>query len=660
MSATVHGFQTEVTKLLNLLAHSLYSNKEVFLRELISNASDAIDKLHFMSLTSPELIKDDPEFKIRVRADKETSTLTIQDNGLGMTLEEANANLGTIAKSGTEEFVKNLSGDQARDSQLIGQFGVGFYSAFIVADQVTVISRSARATAEEGVRWTSTGNGTFESENISVPERGTKIILHIKEGNTEFLENWTLRAAITKYSDHISTPVELFDTTYEKDENAQPAEGEDKEPEPKEVQKFVQVNNAQALWTRNPKEVGDDDYKSFYKHAFNDYSDPLSWSHNKVEGELEYTSLLYLPSMAPMNMMMRDNHNGIKLYVQRVFIMDEGEQFLPSYLRFVRGLVDTNALPLNVSRELLQESRVSRRLKSAITKRALNMIEKLSADKDQYAKFVASFNDVLKEGISDDRENGNKILKLIRFASTEDSRPTCNVSLDEYISRMKDKQKNIYYICADDYEKAVNSPYIERLKAKGIEVLFLWKQPIDPWITSFLNEYEGKKFISANAADLDLGELEDEQDKEKREQVQKDNQDLIARFKEALGASVEDVKVADGLTESPACLVQSATSAGFSQQMRFLAKMQGSELPEETFILELNPEHALVKQAYAEPNETVFKDWARLIFMQASLADQGSIKNPREFVELMNRMLVKGSAPAEVKAESNGDSSIEA
>ena len=659
MSATVHGFQTEVTKLLNLLAHSLYSNKEVFLRELISNASDAIDKLHFLSLTNPDLIKDDPQFKIRVRADKDTNTLTIQDNGLGMTLAEANANLGTIAKSGTEEFVKNLSGDQAKDSQLIGQFGVGFYSSFIVADQVTVISRSATASAEEGVRWSSTGNGTFESENTTVAERGTKIILHIKDDCKDFLDTWTLRQAINKYSDHISTPVELYDVVYEEDEKAEGQE-EGKESEPKQTHKFVQVNNAQALWTRNPKDVSDEDYKSFYKHSFNDYVDPLTWTHNKVEGEFEYTSLLYIPSMAPMNLMMRDHNNSIKLYVQCVFIMDESEQFIPAYLRFVRGLVDTNALPLNVSRELLQESKVTRKLKSAITKRALNMIEKLSADKDQYAKFVASFNDVLKEGISDDRDNQEKILKLVRFASTHDTNIVCNVSLDDYISRMSEKQKNIYYLCADDYDKAVNSPNLERLKAKGIEVLLLWKQPIDSWICSYLNEYQGKKFISANAADLDLGDLEDEQDKAKREQTQKEHEDLIKRFKEALGSEVEDVKVADGLSESPACLVQSAANSGFSQQMRFIAKMQGTELPAEKFILELNPEHALVKQAYAEPNESLFKDWANLIFMQATLSDQGTLKNPREFVTLMNRMLLKSGAAPETEPTHQGDSSLEA
>lgn len=659
MSATVHGFQTEVTKLLNLLAHSLYSNKEVFLRELISNASDAIDKLHFMSLTHPELTKDDPNFKIQLRADKDTNTLTIQDNGLGMTLEEANANLGTIAKSGTEEFVKNLSGDQAKDSQLIGQFGVGFYSAFIVADQVTVISRSATVGPEEGVRWSSDGNGTFESETITVPERGTKIILHLKDSEKEFLDAWTLRQAITKYSDHIATPVELYDVVYEEDDKK---EGEDSEnKEPKQTHKFVQVNDAKALWTRPAKEVKDEEYKSFYKHAFEDYADPLTWSHNRVEGEMEYTSLLYIPSVAPMNLMMRDKQNGIKLYVQRVFIMDEDEQFIPPYLRFMRGLIDTNALPLNVSRELLQESKITRKLKSALTKRSLSLIEKLSADKDQYPKFVANFNDVLKEGLSDDRDNHEKILKLIRFASTHDTAITCNVSLDDYVSRMKENQKNIYYLCADDYDKAVSSSYLERLKAKDIEVLLLWKQPIDQWITSFLNEYQGKKFISATAADLELGDLEDAAAKEKEEQFQKDNADLIKRFKDALGSQVEDVKAASSLTEAPACLVQSSNSAAFSQQMRFLAKMQGTELPPEKFIIEINPEHPIVKEAYALQNEDTFKDWAQMIFMQATLADEGTLRNPRDFIKLVNRIILKQEGEAvSVKPSTDAkDASIE-
>lgn len=650
MTATVHGFQTEVTKLLNLLANSLYSNKEVFLRELISNASDAIDKLHFLSLTQPELIKDDPEFKIRVRADKDTKTLTISDNGIGMTLDEANANLGTIAKSGTEEFVKQLSGDQAKDSQLIGQFGVGFYSAFIVADSVTVYSRSAKATSAEGVRWSSDGSGSFESENIDVPERGTRIVLHLKDDASDYLNTWTLREIISKYSDHISVPVELYEVSYEQPESdkkeGEEAEGESTEKkEPVEKWQYVQVNNAQALWTRPAKEITDEEYKSFYKHSFDDYADPVSWSHNKVEGELEYTSLLYLPSHAPMSMMMREPHLGIKLYVQRVFIMDEDEQFLPSYLRFVRGLVDTNALPLNVSRELLQDSRVTRKLKSALTKRAFSLIEKLSADKEKYTSFVANFNEVLKEGVSDPNANQETLLSLIRFASTRDTASSKNVSLDDYIANMKEGQSHIYYLCAEDYDKAINSPYLERLKAKGIEVLLLWNQPIDQWFSSFLREYKGKSFISATAEDLDLGALENEEEKQKAEEAQKSHEDLIKRFKDALGDKVEDVKVTTLLSDSPACLV--VKNAAFSYQMKVMAKLQGMDLPEDKGVLELNPNHPLVKKAYGESNESRFKDYAELIFTQAVLSEQGQVKNPSAFIALMNRLLLADTAAGE-------------
>lgn len=678
MTATVHGFQTEVTKLLNLLANSLYSNKEVFLRELISNASDAIDKLHFLSLTQPDLIKDDPNFKIRVRADKDTKTLTISDNGIGMTLEEANANLGTIAKSGTEEFVKRLSGDQAKDSQLIGQFGVGFYSAFIVADRVTVYSRSANVPSSEGVRWTSDGSGTFESENVDVPERGTRIVLHVKDDASEFLNTWTLREIIAKYSDHISVPVELYEVTYEQpeedkkdessaadeaavkvDENAEGGQkSEPEKKEPVEKWKYVQVNNAQALWTRPAKEISDEEYKSFYKHSFDDYSDPMIWSHNKVEGELEYTSLLYLPSHAPMTMMMREPHLGIKLYVQRVFIMDEDEQFLPSYLRFVRGLIDTNALPLNVSRELLQDSRVTRKLKAALTKRAYALIEKLSADKDKYRTFVANFNEVLKEGVNDQSADQETLLKLIRFSSTRNTAASKDVSLDEYIANMKEGQKHIYYLCADDYNKALNSPYLERLKAKGIEVLLLWNQPIDEWFASHLREYKGKSFISATSEDLDLGDLENEQEKQAAAEAQKSHEDLIKRFKNALGDKVEDVKVTTLLSDSPACLV--VKNAAFSYQMKIMAKFQGMELPEDKGVLELNPNHPLVQKAYQEQNESVFKDYADLIFSQAVLSEQGQVKNPSEFIALVNRLLLGESAPVVAeKVESTSSSEPE-
>ena len=518
MTATVHGFQTQVTKLLDLLANSLYSNKEVFLRELISNASDAIDKLHFLSLTNQDLIKDDPTFKIRIRADKDLKTLTITDNGIGMTLEEANNHLGTIAESGTEAFMKNLTGDAKRDSQLIGQFGVGFYSSFIVAKKVTVLSRSVNASEDEGVRWESDGNGSFTSEQVKVPFRGTQIILELKDDESEFLDTWRLRECITKYSDHISTPVELYEEKYEtpkEDENKDEKEGEKKEPEKKF--EYTQVNNAQALWTRAPKEIKEEEYNEFYKHLSHDYQDPLTYAHNKVEGDLEYTSLLYIPKTAPWDLFNRDNEHGLKLYVQRVFIMDKAESFLPNYLRFVKGLVDTNALPLNISRELLQETQVTRKLKKALTKRVLSMMDKLSKDEEKYKDFYKQFGNVLKEGPAEDYENREAILKLLRYASTNKDEAVCSVSLDDYISRMKEGQDKIYYLTAESYEACKNSPYLEQLKSKGIEVLLMWER-VDEWLMSQIFEYQGKEFVSANSQDLKLGKLADEDDKKKQEE----------------------------------------------------------------------------------------------------------------------------------------------
>ena len=608
----------------------------MFLRELVSNASDAIDKLRFLALTNPDLTKDDPVLQIRVKADKDAGTLTVSDNGIGMTLEEANQHLGTIAKSGTEEFLSKLSGDAAKDSQLIGQFGVGFYSAFVVADRVTVVSRSATAGADEAVRWTSDGNGTFESEPAHRDARGTDVILHLKDEDKSFLDEWTLRSTITKYSDHIATPVYLWTKA--------PEPADKKEDEVVPEGEWSQVNDAKALWTMAPKDVTEDQYKAFYKHLAHDYSDPLAWAHNRVEGDLEYTSLLYLPSEAPWDLYSRDHQQGLKLFVQRVFIMDEDEQFLPSYLRFVRGLIDTNALPLNVSREILQDSRVTRKLKSALTKRALGMIEKLSANKEEYSKFVANFNNVLKEGISEQSANQEQLLKLIRFASTKDTSSSKNVSLEDYVKNMKEGQKHIYFLCAEDYDKAVNSPYLERLKAKDIEVLLMWDQPIDSWFSSFLREFQGKSFVSATSEDLDLGDLENEQDKQAAEEAQKSHEDLIKRFKDALGEQVADVKVTTLLNDSPACLVTS--NAAFSFQMKMMAKMQGMSLPEDKGVLELNPNHPLVQKAYAEQNESVFKDYAELIFLQASLSEQGQVKNPSAFVALMNRLLLGTSAAA--------------
>ena len=632
MTATVHGFQTQVTKLLDLLANSLYSNKEVFLRELISNASDAIDKLHFMSLTNQDLIKDDPNFKIQIRPDKEAKTLTITDNGIGMTLDEANSHLGTIAESGTEAFMKNLTGDAKRDSQLIGQFGVGFYSSFIVAKKVTVITRSVNASEDEGVKWESEGNGTFTSENIKVPFRGTQIILSLKDDETEFTDTWKLRECITKYSDHISTPVELYEEKYE-----QPKEGEEKQ-EPEKKFEYTQINNAQALWTRTPKDVKDEEYNEFYKHLSHDYQDPLTWAHNKVEGDLEYTSLLYVPKMAPWDLYNRQNEHGLKLYVQRVFIMDKAEAFLPNYLRFVKGLVDTNALPLNVSRELLQETAVTRKLKKALTKRVLGMLEKLSKDASKYTEFYKQFGNVLKEGPVEDYDNKDAILKLLRFASTNNDSAECSVSFEDYISRMKEGQDKIYYITAESYEAAKNSPYLEQLKTKGIEVLLMWER-VDEWLMGNISEFSGKEFVSANSQDLKLGNLADEEEKKKQETAATENKDLIERFKKALGDKVKDVVVSTRLIDSPSCVI-SDTNRMMTMQMRRLLEASGQSLPDEKYTLELNPEHKLVQKAYAEMEENRFNQWADLIFEQALLADQGALKDPSTFVKSMNALLL--------------------
>ncbi|MDY6415561.1 MAG: molecular chaperone HtpG [Succinivibrio dextrinosolvens] len=632
MTATVHGFQTQVTKLLDLLANSLYSNKEVFLRELISNASDAIDKLHFMSLTNQDLIKDDPNFKIQIRPDKDAKTLTITDNGIGMTLEEANSHLGTIAESGTEAFMKNLTGDAKRDSQLIGQFGVGFYSSFIVAKKVTVITRSVNASEDEGVKWESEGNGTFTSENIKVPFRGTQIILSLKDDETEFTDTWKLRECITKYSDHISTPVELYEEKYE-----QPKEGEEKK-EPEKKFEYTQINNAQALWTRTPKDVKDEEYIEFYKHLSHDYQDPLTWAHNKVEGDLEYTSLLYVPKMAPWDLYNRQNEHGLKLYVQRVFIMDKAEAFLPNYLRFVKGLVDTNALPLNVSRELLQETAVTRKLKKALTKRVLGMLEKLSKDASKYTEFYKQFGNVLKEGPVEDYDNKDAILKLLRFASTNNDSAECSVSFEDYISRMKEGQDKIYYITAESYEAAKNSPYLEQLKTKGIEVLLMWER-VDEWLMGNISEFSGKEFVSANSQDLKLGNLADEEEKKKQETAATENKDLIERFKKALGDKVKDVVVSTRLIDSPSCVI-SDTNRMMTMQMRRLLEASGQSLPDEKYTLELNPEHKLVQKAYAEMEENRFNQWADLIFEQALLADQGALKDPSSFVKSMNALLL--------------------
>lgn len=630
MAAQLHGFQTEVAKLLDLLANSLYSNKEVFLRELISNASDALDKLHFLSLTDQKLLGDDPILRIRVKADKDAGTLTISDNGIGMTVEEAQEHLGTIAKSGTDEFFKSLSGDAAKDSQLIGRFGVGFYSAFIVADKVTVYSRSAKAAQNEGVCWESEGLGTYTAERIDRKERGTDIVLHLKADAQKFLDAWVLETAITKYSDHIAVPVYLW-----KEKTAEtPKEGE-KPAVP--VFEWVQVNDAKALWTIAPRDVKDEQYKEFYKHLTHAYDDPLVWSHNKVEGELEYTSLLYIPTEAPWDLFNRDAEHGLKLFVQRVFIMDEAEQFLPHYLRFVRGLVDTNDLPLNVSREMLQETAVTQKLKKALTHRVLTMLEKLAKDDPaKYAAFWKTFGRVLKEGPVEDPANRGTLMKLMRFASTKAGTGSEDVSLADYVARMPKGQDKIYYLVATSRQTAETSPYLEELKKKGIEVLLMWER-IDEWLMGNLFEYEGKAFVSVTSSDLELGELADKKDEAKEKEAAEKAKPLLERFKKALGDKVVDVRAATRLTDSPSCVV--AENGSFiSAQMRRMFEAAGQPVPQARYILEVNVNHPLVQKA-AAGDDAAFERWAKVILDQAVLAEQGTLADPNGFIREMNALL---------------------
>lgn len=630
MAAQVHGFQTEVAKLLDLLANSLYSNKEVFLRELISNASDALDKLHFLSLTDQKLLGDDPILRIRVKTDKDAGTLTISDNGIGMTVEEAQEHLGTIAKSGTDEFFKSLSGDAAKDSQLIGRFGVGFYSSFIVADKVTVYSRSAKAAQNEGVCWESEGLGTYTAERIDRKERGTDIVLHLKADAQKFLDAWVLETAITKYSDHIAVPVYLW-----KEKTAEtPKEGE--KPAAPEFE-WVQVNDAKALWTIAPRDVKDEQYKEFYKHLTHAYDDPLVWSHNKVEGELEYTSLLYIPTEAPWDLFNRDAEHGLKLFVQRVFIMDEAEQFLPHYLRFVRGLVDTNDLPLNVSREMLQETAVTQKLKKALTHRVLTMLEKLAKDDPaKYAAFWKTFGRVLKEGPVEDPANRGTLMKLMRFASTKAGTGSEDVSLADYVARMPKGQDKIYYLVATSRQTAETSPYLEELKKKGIEVLLMWER-IDEWLMGNLFEYEGKAFVSVTSSDLELGELADKKDEAKEKEAAEKAKPLVERFKKALGDKVVDVRAATRLTDSPSCVV--AENGSFiSAQMRRMFEVAGQPVPQARYILEVNVNHPLVQKA-AAGDDAAFERWAKVILDQAVLAEQGTLADPNGFIREMNALL---------------------
>ena len=625
-----HGFQTEVKQLLNLMAHSLYSNKEVFLRELISNAADAADKLRFRALSEASLYEDDGQLRVRLILDKENKTLTISDNGIGLTRDQAIEHLGTIAKSGTAEFFSHLSGDQAKDSQLIGQFGVGFYSAFIVADKVTVLSRAAGVPAEQGVSWESDGSGSFSVATIHKASRGTDVVLHLKAEESEFLDDWRLRSVIGKYSDHISIPVEMWEL---------PAESDDEKGDDNAVAngEWKQVNRATALWTRTPRDIPDDEYQEFYKHISHDFEAPLAWAHNKVEGSQEYTSLLYVPARAPWDMWNREQKHGLKLYVQRVFIMDDAEQFMPTYLRFIKGVLDSNDLPLNVSREILQDNKITAQLRKACTKRVLGMLAKMAKDEpEKYQSFWGEFGNVLKEGPAEDYAHKEEIAKLLRFASTHTDSDAQSVSLDDYLSRMKEKQDKIYYIIADNYLAASKSPHLELLRQKGVEVLLLWER-IDEWLMNHLTEFDGKKFVSVTQGDLELGELEDDASRKQQEDLAKEHEGLVEKITKALGDKVKSVRVSHRLTSTPSCVVTDAH--GMSSHMMRLMQAAGQKVPEQKFILEVNPEHALVQRLANVADETQFAEWSLLLLEQAQLAEQGGLADPASFVARINRLL---------------------
>jgi molecular chaperone HtpG len=620
------GFQTEVSRLLHLMIHSLYSNPEIFLRELVSNASDAADKLRFEALSQPALLAEDTELGIHIEFDAAARTITIRDNGIGMSRDEVIANLGTIARSGTAEFVKNLSGDQKKDAQLIGQFGVGFYSSFVVADRVEVLSRRAGLPAAEGVHWESQGEGEFTVETVELPARGTTIILHLRDTAAEFADGWRLRQIIHKYAEHISLPVHMHKESH----------GDDKADTAAE---FEVVNKATALWTRPRSDISDEDYQAFYKHIAHDFENPLAWSHNKVEGRQEYTSLLYVPRRASFDLYQRDSNRGLKLYVQRVFIMDDAEQFLPLYLRFIRGVVDSADLPLNVSRELLQSSEIIDSMKSALTKRALDTIAKVAENAEDYAVFWKAFGQVLKEGLAEDTGNREKIAKLLRFASTANADAVQSVSLADYAGRLKEGQTKIYYITAETFAAASQSPHLEIFRKKGVEVLLL-SDRLDEWMMSYLTEFDGKSFQHVAKGDLDLGQLDSAEEKAAQEQQAEAGKPLVERLQKALEASVESVRITHRLTDSPACLVLNEHDMG--AQLRQLLEAAGQALPNSKPVLEINLEHALVKRLDSEADEARFATLASIIFDQALLAEGGQLDDPAAYVRRINQLLLGG------------------
>ncbi|MFK8048013.1 MAG: molecular chaperone HtpG [Halioglobus sp.] len=626
------GFQTEAKQLLHLMIHSLYSSKEIFLRELISNSSDAIDKLRFEALADDSLLEGQSEFQIQVDVDKEANTITISDNGVGMTRDEVIENLGTIAKSGTAAFLETLTGDQQKDSQLIGQFGVGFYSGFIVADRLEVHTRKAGTSAEEGVLWESHGEAEFSIESSPKETRGTSIVLHLKSDAAEFADDFRVRSVIKKYSDHISVPVMMAKPP------APPAEGE--EPEENPTIEYEAVNAATALWTRSRSEVSDEEYHEFYKHVSHDYQDPLHWSHNKVEGKLEYTSLLYLPKQAPFDLWNREANTGLKLYVQRTFIMDDAEQFLPTYLRFVKGVVDSNDLSLNVSREILQQDPAVESMRSALTKRVLDMLSKLAkAEGDDYAVFWKEFGQVLKEGPAEDFGNKEKIAKLLRFSTTHTDLEEQDQSLDDYVSRMAESQEKIYYVVAENFNTAKNSPHLEVFRKKGIEVLLL-SDRVDDWLMNHLQEFDGKSFQDVGRGELDLP-AESEEEKAEQEKLAKDNEGLVERLAKVLESRVAEVRATNRLTDSAACLVVGDYDMG--AQMRRIMEAAGQEVPESKPILEVNPAHPLVTILDQEADEDRFADLASIVFDQAHLAEGGQLDDPAAYVSRLNKLLLQMS-----------------
>ena len=626
------GFQTEAKQLLHLMIHSLYSNKEIFLRELISNASDAIDKLRFASLADDSLLEGQGDYQIQVDVDKDANTITISDNGIGMNRDEVIEHLGTIAKSGTAAFLESLSGDEQKDSQLIGQFGVGFYSAFIVAERVEVHTRKAGESADEGVLWESHGEAEFSIEGRDKVSRGTNITLFLKKDCEEFADDWRVRSVIKKYSDHISVPVMMVKPP------APPAEGEEA-PENPEIE-YEAVNAATALWTRSRSDVSDDEYKEFYKHVSHDFEDPLTWSHNKVEGKLEYTSLLYLPKKAPFDMWNREMSRGLKLYVQRTFIMDEAEQFLPMYLRFVKGVVDSNDLSLNVSREILQQDPAVDSMRSALTKRVLDMLAKMAkAGGEEYAGFWTEFGQVLKEGPAEDMGNKEKIAKLLRFSTTHTDLENQDQSLEDYVSRLQDNQDKIYYVVAENFNTAKNSPHLEVFRKKGIEVLLL-SDRVDDWLMNHLQEFDGKQFQDVARGALDLAS-DSEEDKAEQEKIAKESEALVERMGKALESKVSEVRATNRLTDSAACLVVGDFDMG--AQMRRIMEAAGQEVPDSKPILEVNPLHPLAQMLDQEADEDRFADLASIVFDQANLAEGGQLDDPASYVSRLNKLLLEMS-----------------